>query len=135
MTCSITEEILKLERTALDRWGAGDPSGFLELCAPDVSYFDPFLEHRLDGLPALTTWYEALRGKVHVDRYDMVAPDVLVCGAAAVLTFQLVSHMGSDRMHWNCTEVYRRESEGWRLVRTHWSVTGHLCSQTGPEQA
>ena len=131
MTCTITEDILKLERAALDRWGAGDPSGFLELCATDVSYFDPFLEHRLDGLPALTAWYDTLRGKVHVERYDMLAPDVLVCGDTAVLTFQLVSHMGSNSMPWNCTEVYCRQPQGWRLIRTHWSVTGHMRGQTG----
>ena len=28
--------------------GEGDPSGFLGICAPDVVYFDPFLDVRLD---------------------------------------------------------------------------------------
>ena len=48
-TEQITAEIIALERAALDRWGAGDPSGYLEISAPDVTYFDPFLERRLDG--------------------------------------------------------------------------------------
>lgn len=40
--------VLLFERAALDRWGRGDPSGFLETCAPDVTYFDPFVERRID---------------------------------------------------------------------------------------
>ena len=55
--------IISLERAALNRWSKGDPSGFLEISAPDVVYFDPFQERRLDGLGALTGYYESLRGK------------------------------------------------------------------------
>src|SRR5215813_8519984 len=35
------DQILMLERSALDRWGNGDPGGFLELYADDITYFDP----------------------------------------------------------------------------------------------
>ena len=47
---SLPHSIIAMEEAALDRWGKGDPSGFLEISAPDVVYFDPFIEHRLDGL-------------------------------------------------------------------------------------
>ena len=53
-----------MERTALERWGRGDPKGFLEISARDVSYFDPFTERRLDGLAALRTLYDSIRGNV-----------------------------------------------------------------------
>ena len=46
-------ESLLLERGALDRWGAGDPGGFLELYAPNVTYFVPMREKRIDGLEAM----------------------------------------------------------------------------------
>ena len=48
-----TQTIITMERGALGRWGIGDPSGFLEISAPDVVYFDPFLERRIDGREAL----------------------------------------------------------------------------------
>lgn len=121
----ITSELIALERAALDRWGAGDPSGYLEISAPDVTYFDPFLGKRLDGLAALTALYESIRGSIHIDRYDLIDPKVQVCGAVAVLTFNLVSHMGANALPWNCTEVYRRDPAGWRLIQTHWSITQH----------
>jgi hypothetical protein len=40
--------IIEMEKAALDRWAKGDPSGFLEIYAPDIVYFDPSLERRLD---------------------------------------------------------------------------------------
>ena len=125
-TEEITATLIAMERAALDRWGAGDPSGYLEISAADVVYFDPFLERRLDGLDALTALYESLRGTIHIDRYDLIEPKVQVCGEAAVLTFNLNSYTGATEMRWNCTEVYRLDKQGWRLIQTHWSITQHL---------
>jgi ketosteroid isomerase-like protein len=125
-TEKVATTLIAMERAALDRWGAGDPSGYLEISAPDVVYFDPFLERRLDGLDALTALYESLRGTIHIDRYEMIEPQVQVCGEAAALTFNLNSYTGATVMRWNCTEVYRLDKQGWRLIQTHWSITRHL---------
>lgn len=120
----ISAEIVDLERAALDRWCRGDPSGFLEISAPDVVYFDPFLGQRLEGFSALSEYYEGLRRKVSASRWEMVRPLVQVVGSeAAVLTFDFHSWGGSeDALRWHCTEVYRRDREGWRIVQTHWSL-------------
>ncbi|MBI5198046.1 MAG: nuclear transport factor 2 family protein [Nitrospirae bacterium] len=122
----VAETIIALERAALDRWGKGDPSGFLEISAPDVVYFDPFLVRRLDGLEALTRYYETLRGKIRIDRDELIDPKVQVSGEMAVLTFNYVSYAGEMSMRWNCTEVYRRREGQWRIIQTHWSLTQPL---------
>lgn len=122
-TEEITTTLIAIERAALDRWGVGDPSGYLEISAPDVVYFDPFQDRRLDGLDALTALYESLRGAIHIDHYDLIKPKVQICGEAAVLTFNLNSYTGANIMRWNCTEVYRMDPHGWRLIQTHWSIT------------
>lgn len=119
---SVETEIVQMECRALSRWCAGDPSGFLDISAPDVVYFDPFLERRLDGLAALRERYEGLRGQVNAPRYELIAPLVQVVGDAAILTFNFVSwDADGTEMRWNCTEAYRRTSEGWRIFQTHWS--------------
>ena len=121
---TLAEPLIAMERAALVRWCAGDPSGFLELCAPDVVYFDPFLDRRLDGLAALTDYYEAIRGKISAERFELSNPLVQRAGSLAVLTFNFVSFGGDeDQLRWNCTEAYRRDPEGWRIVQTHWSFT------------
>jgi hypothetical protein len=83
----VSATIIGLERAALARWGKGDPSGFLEICAPDIVYFDPSLERRIDGLEALARHYEPIRGKVSFERFELLNPLVQVAGDAAVLTF------------------------------------------------
>lgn len=118
-----TATVLALERAALDRWGKGDASGFLEICAPDVVYFDNTLERRLDGLAALTAKYKKLRGQILVDRYELIHPKVQLCGKAAVLTYNFAGYAGRKVHRWNCTEVFRRTPAGWRIIQTHWSET------------
>jgi ketosteroid isomerase-like protein len=115
--------IIAMERAALDRWGNGDPSGFLEISAPEVVYFDPYQEHRIDGLDTLTRYYDSIRGKVHIDRYELLNPQVQLGGDMAVLTFNYVSFGGEEQNRWNCTEVYRRMGGEWRIIQTHWSHT------------
>jgi hypothetical protein len=51
----LSEEIIAIERSALDRWITGDPQGYLDLFAPEVTYFDPTRERRVDGLEAMKT--------------------------------------------------------------------------------
>lgn len=118
--------IIALERAALERWGRGDPSGYLELSSPDVTYFDHQTEQRLDGLTALTRLYEACRGAIQIEWSEMPNPRVRFCGNdAAVLTFNFNSRGKGGAMRWNCTEVYERHGETWRIVQTHWSLTRH----------
>jgi ketosteroid isomerase-like protein len=120
----VSATIIGLERAALARWGKGDPSGFLEICAPDIVYFDPSLERRIDGLEALARHYEPIRGKVSFDRFELLNPVVQVVGDAAVLTFNYVSYgPGEGQSPWNCTEVYRRSDGKWLIMQTHWSYT------------
>jgi ketosteroid isomerase-like protein len=118
----IPSTIIAMECAALERWIHGDPSGFLEICAPDVVYFDPYRE-RLDGLEALTALYKELWGKIHVDRFELLNPLVQVIGDAAVLTFNYVSYVGESESRWNCTEVYRKNDVRWQIIQTHWSYT------------
>lgn len=125
------ETILALERAAMDRWATGDPSGFLEICDPAVTYFDPMQQRRMDGLEALTRYYEGLRGQFRIDRYEMLNPLVEECGGAAVLTYNFVSVTGGKTERWNGTEVYRRRPEGWRIVHTHWSFTAPPAGPSG----
>lgn len=120
----ISSSIIALEQAALDRWCTGDPSGFLEISAPEVTYFDPFLGHRLEGFEALSEYYESLRGKVSASGWEMVRPLVQTLGPdAAVLTFDFHSWgNGGGSMRWHCTEVYGLLGGEWRIVQTHWSL-------------
>ncbi len=122
---ALSSTIIALERNALERWGQGDPAGFLEICAPDVVYFDPYLERRIDGLEALTAYYKTFWGQVRFDRFELLNPHVQANGSLAVLTFNYVSYSGDKQSRWNCTEAYRLEVDHWVIIQTHWSYTRH----------
>jgi ketosteroid isomerase-like protein len=125
----VAAQIVALERGALDRWGRGDPDGYIEIYDPEVTYFDPFTERRLDGLDGIKKMLEPIRGKVRVSRYDMLDPKVVQRGDLAVLSFNLVSYQkkpdGSEPpvARWNSTAVYRRTGGTWKSIHVHWSFT------------
>jgi ketosteroid isomerase-like protein len=133
--------IIAMERAALDRWGAGDPRGYLEIMAPEVTYFDPVQDGRVDGLSAMTALLVSWTGKIKVDRYDMVSPMVQQHGDAALLTFNLVSYRrradGTEHpiARWNSTELYAHFDGSWRIVHSHWSFVKPELKQPMSEES
>jgi len=120
----LAKKIISLEIAALEKWNCGNPSGYLDISAIDVVYFDPFTNKRLDGHDKLTELYESIRGQIHVDSYEMLNPLVQENKDMAVLTFNLISNIGKSATKWNCTEVYRLEKNGdWKIIQTHWSFS------------
>jgi ketosteroid isomerase-like protein len=132
------DTIIALERGALDRWGRGDPQGYLDLYARDVTYFDPMREKRIDGFDAMKQALEPIKGLVKIDRYEMIAPQVARVGDAAILTYNLLSHGRSHGgepivVRWNSTAVYAQIDRQWKIVHSHWSFTKpELKVPTGP---
>lgn len=120
----VAEKIIAMEKAALEKWSDGNPSGFIEICADDVVYFDPFNEKRLDGLDELKGLYESIRGNFKIDWWEMPNPKVAVGTDMAVLTFNFNSRENGIENRWNCTEVYRKEKDAqWKIIQTHWSFT------------
>lgn len=119
---NISETIIELEKAALDKWNGGDPSGYLNLSAEDVTYFDPATEQCIEGLENLKKYYKPMEGQINVSKYEMLNPKVTAVNDMAVLTFSLNSYKAEKVFKWNCTEVYRLEANGkWKIVHTHWS--------------
>jgi ketosteroid isomerase-like protein len=123
----VLDEVMKLESAAMERWRLGDPWGFTDISAPDVTYFDTVTPKRLDGLEALKAEYDKRVGKIHYDVMEFIDPKVQIHGDAAVLFYRFFStHLNPDgsiasRIPWNCTEVFSKLDGKWKIVHTHWS--------------
>ncbi|MCK9414959.1 MAG: nuclear transport factor 2 family protein [Prolixibacteraceae bacterium] len=121
---TVSETIIALEREAMSAWHDGNPSPFLELYSKDFTYFDPGQEVRLDGWDKIKELYESLRGKVKMDRFEMINPVVQATDTMAVLTYNLDSYSGETLWKENCTEVYRlEENNKWKIIHCHFSPT------------
>lgn len=120
-----TAEIIAMEKAMLARWGTGDTDGFLELAAPEITYFDPSLEKRLDGREAFEKFLAPLKGRFRVPKYEMIDPKVQVHGEAAVLSYNMIDYdeTGINTFRMNVTEVYARPDGRWMLVHSHFSIT------------
>src|ERR1700722_14700844 len=88
----MSAEIIALERAALDRWGRGDPQGYLDRMAPEITYFDLAVEKRFSVLPPSGAFFSPLKGKIALSPFDMLAPKVQRHGSVAVLTFNLIDY-------------------------------------------
>lgn len=126
----LLEELVALERSALDRWIRMDPQGYLDLQAPEVTYFDPFTEKRVDGLDAMRMRLAPMKNMKPPftnPRYDMIDPKVQRDGDMALLTFNLINYGTLPDVpegvlaRWNATEVYRQIGGTWKIVHSHWS--------------
>ena len=83
------EAILAQERRALDQWAQGNPLGYLDIDADDVSYFDDIgAQSRINGVEAMRTYLNSLKGKIPPHRYEVVDPLVQVYGDIGILTLR-----------------------------------------------
>ncbi len=120
----VEKKIVQMEKDALEKWYAGDPSAYVALMGSDIGYFEPILDKRLDGREPLRKMYEALRGKVHAEKFDMLNTRVQATENMAVLSYNLIAIESGIPYRWNCTEVFSLNKDGqWRLVHSHWSQT------------
>ena len=127
---NLSEEIIALERSAIDRYITGDPQGYLDLYASEVTYFDPSLEKRIDGLEAMKTLLAPMRetkSPITVTRYEMISPKIQRHGDVVLLTFHAINYGKLPNQpetvleRWNSTEVYGRIDGQWKIIHSHWS--------------
>ncbi len=116
-------DILALEKAAMERWCKGDVEEYLHNSSDEVTYFDPFTAKRLNGLPELSARYRSFAGQFHFDRFEFVEPKIQLSGNVAVLTYNLITYVGSKEERWNATMVYQKTRGKWKIIHTHMSVT------------
>lgn len=120
------QAILDLERAALDQWSSGNPKGYAQSAAEEVTYIDDIgAQSRKEGLQEVLEYLSGLEGQLPAHRYEMISPKVQLCGDVAVLSFQYhpSSLEGTLLTPWKATTVYRRANDGWRMLHAHWSMS------------
>ena len=125
------DDILSLEKAAMERWRNGDAMGFVELSTDDISYVDLGLTRPIHGLDKYQAYMKQEAGKVYYQRSEFIDPKVVTRGAGAVLSYNYLSTRlrldGSivSQHTSNATEVYFRRNGEWKIVHTHWSSVRH----------
>lgn len=127
----MTEDILAIEKAAMERWRNGDPMGFLEISADQICYVDPGQVKPIIGLETYRPYMKDIEGKIHYQKSEFIEPQVVIVGDAALLSYNYRSSVLTpegevvSQTPWNCTEVYFRQGGNWRIVHNHWSFIKH----------
>jgi calcium/calmodulin-dependent protein kinase (CaM kinase) II len=120
-------EVLALTRRLLDAIAAGDWPTYEELCAPDLTAFEPEACGQLvEGL-AFHRFYFDLPARPAHRQTTLAAPRVRVLGDVAVVTYvRLNQRAGPDGVPHEAafaeTRVWQRQDGRWRHVHFHRSV-------------
>jgi hypothetical protein len=101
------EKIIAKEKALLDRWKQGDTFGFIETADSNITYFDPTLAKRIDGIEKFRDYLSSFNGTFSFPSYELLSPIVQVYGDIGILTFNFVGHLSND----------------WKIVSSHWSHT------------
>jgi ketosteroid isomerase-like protein len=121
---NVEQTILAQVHKIQDRWAAGDPLGYVENAADDVTWFDDIAaQTRIDGLVELRNYLSSFVGKITPYIYELVDSKVQVYGDIAICTFHCNPTVnGEPQTPWKATEVYRLTNGKWLLEHAHWSV-------------
>lgn len=122
-TAMVFEALTADLNRGLDRWYSGDPFGYSDLYADELSYFDPGTDVSLDGIAALRAYYEPLVDRFHIERYETENVRLQLHGDIGILTFNLNEHAAGDppSAEWKVTQVYRNIGDEWRIIHGHFS--------------
>jgi hypothetical protein len=124
----VEEEILSLEKIAMDRWQNGDPYGWIDISDENVIYIDPELDTPIIGINNLRNYYKQFEGRKY-QYSEIINPKVINYGNTAVLSYKyhskVIDSLGETirETYWNSTEVYFLKSKKWKIIHTHWSYT------------
>ncbi len=121
---SAEEVIIVKEKAALDRWCNGDPYGYIELAAEEVTYFAEGCDTLIQGYKAFKEVNAQLEGKIHIPRYEMLNPQVRIFDNIGILIYALnnYSEDGEIRSKWKSTEIYKLIEGDWMLIHSHWTI-------------
>ena len=119
------KEIVEIEKKALEKWYAGDPTPYINNMSGDIAYFEPILDKRLDGKQPLSKMFEALRGKVHA-RQVRHAQHARSNGRRFGDPLVQISSPSKTAcpIAGTATEIFAKGSDSqWKLIHSHWSQT------------
>ena len=119
------EEIIALERSALDKWAQSNTMGYVDISADDVTWFDftGVEQPRVEGRDAVKKFLTPLSGQIPLHTYEIVNPKVQVYENCAILTFhwKAVTKDGNPLPVWKATSVYYWKDGKWQQVHANWS--------------
>lgn len=135
----LADNIIGLEKSALDRFFHGDMSGYRDLWSKrSFTYFDGVTAKRVEKFSEMEDFLNALEGNLESSEWRFVSPRVQFGKDMAVLTFQLFAkvNMPIKSIEYNVVEVFQKEDSGeWHVIHSTWSFIRPMDKDFSPMKA
>jgi uncharacterized protein (TIGR02246 family) len=124
------EELVEYEKQIQWQWSTGDPTGYMEALAEDVTYFDPLAEYIIVGREAVSEHFRRIHtGPSGITRQEYRNETAHALGDDEVLlvfyftTYQQDDH-GAEKefLTWNMSLIFRKNDDRWLLRHGHLSL-------------
>jgi len=118
-------QVISLEKEALEAWSSGNPSGYAVHAHQELIYFDNLgAQNFLEGEEQIKPYAEAAFAELTAHTYKMVGLKAKQYGDTVILGFQYHPTMldGSPSMNWAATVVYSLIEDSWKMVHTSWTM-------------
>jgi ketosteroid isomerase-like protein len=116
--------VIEAHQAFVRAWETADVEGVVSLldAAPPLLIFHPKLRSRFDSLAEVRAGLGRMFSKIGGARWVEAHPVVTVRGDVAWLTTHVaVESDNVDPVMVRGTEIWLRESAGWKLAHAHWS--------------
>ncbi|WP_342659751.1 hypothetical protein Rruber_03719 [Rhodococcus ruber] len=123
------QKLIEFEQAIQWQWSTGDPTGYMEVLAEDVTYFDPVAEYLVVGRDALIKHWERISGEVGITRQEYLneVAHPNEAGDEVVLAYNFNTYQKDENgeeklfLSWNISIVFRKINGEWKIVHGNWA--------------
>lgn len=125
------QTLVDFEQQIQWRWTSGDPTGYMDALAEDVTYFDPFTAYLVVGREAVREYFKRLTAGAsgvstrHAYRNETARP---LSDDEVLLAFNFTTYRPDDNgeekefLTWNMSLIFRKADGQWLLTHGHLSL-------------
>lgn len=123
------QQLIEFEQAIQWRWSTGDPTGYIDALAEEVTYFDPIAEYLVVGRKAVVEHWEKIYRDAGIVRqeYNNEVAHVNDQGDEVVLAYNFDTYQKTESggeklfLSWNISIVFRKISGEWKIIHGNWA--------------
>ncbi|MEU0163004.1 SgcJ/EcaC family oxidoreductase [Streptomyces sp. NPDC006261] len=129
MTPEEVATLVEFEKSIQWRWTSGDPTGYMDALAEDVTYVDPLAENFAVGREAVRAHFKRIYADAGLTRQEYLDESARVISSDEVLlVFTFNTYQPDDNggeklfLSWNMSLIFRKTDGEWLLSHGHLSL-------------
>jgi uncharacterized protein (TIGR02246 family) len=129
MTPEEVATLVEFEKSIQWQWSSGDPTGYMDALAEDVTYVDPLAEYIVVGREAVREHFKRIHGDAGITRQEYLNETARPLSEDEVLlVFTFNTYQQDDNgeeqlfLSWNMSLIFRKTDGEWLMTHGHLSL-------------